>query len=129
MQVLPIRSTHRIASHRFLMVFAHCFCVCLCVCLFAIVFRKIIHNYLLFCHIPTSFLHFLSLLSTKLNYFHRSTTAVENCDHYLNLTYLAAVPFAVIGSDANQTAIGYFGSALNFDDDRPFALIQVNDTC
>ena len=54
-------------------------------------------------------------------------TAVENCDHCLNLTCLATVPFAVIGFDASR-AIGYFGSALNFDDDRPFALIQVNDT-
>lgn len=80
--------------------------------------------------IPTLFSFSVSSLyiSTKLNYFHRSMTAVENCDHCSNLTCLAAVPFVAIGSDANRKAIGYFGSALYFDDDRPVALIQVNDT-
>lgn len=68
-------------------------------------------------------------ISTKLNYFRRSMTADDDsCDHCLNLTCLVAVPFVAIGSDANRMVTGYFGSALNFDDGRRFALIQVNGT-
>lgn len=101
-------------SHKF--IFTHnTYIVCFSQCLFLFLFFSF-------------FLILQLIVSTKLNYSHRSMTAVENCDHYLNLTCLGAVPFVATGSDANRKAIGYFGSALYFDDDRPVALIQVNDT-
>lgn len=46
----------------------------------------------------------------------------------LSLTCLATAFVVALAVDAIP-AIGYFDSALNFDDDRPIASTQVGDTC